>query len=664
MMSSLFVYAQQDTVSTSYSIDDVIVATRQQAVSLPDEHGNISLNMEALHIMPRIGGSVNVLKLLQYTPGVAAVEEGNTAMYVRGSDGGQCITLLDDAPIYSPFHLMGIFSIFNSAHISGMTLYKSGVPAMYGSSSSSILAVRTHRTIPTKTQVAANIGLIESDVAIQFPVSRKFALFVTARHSYASWLAKRLSDEKTSMGYEFGDYGVGFVADIGRAGRLTMNTHFNDDNAKLNLSMYNSDGRLNWWNALASLSLETPIDEDVSLTNTLYGSLYDNSLRLGITSSHISVSSKVQDFGFKSVADFNVGALDFSAGINYSFRRILPQDIKLLNLTNSSAIPFDNHHEAAMFANVEWRENDHIEVEAGLRLSMYNNRRLWLYPEPRVMLSVPINSSTRFWAGYNRMVQYVLLVPQSNMSFATDFYVGASENTPPQSSHNFSLGYSQTAVYNTLSWSAELFYRQMKNAIEYESNMLTLVNSDNKAAKFYCGEGEAYGLETSVGYNDNMFDIQLSYTLSKSVRQFDGLNGGIAFVANSDRRHNISLMASCKFSPRWTLSTSFVYATGAPYTATKALYISGNAVLRELGPYNGARLPDLHHLDISATYWLKSRNLKYSGINISIYNVYAHTNPAMLSWDVEVNEDKTMQVNERYHKLYTILPSVSWVVKF
>jgi hypothetical protein len=123
-------------------------------------------------------------------------------------------------------------------------------------------------------------------------------------------------------------------------------------------------------------------------------------------------------------------------------------------------------------------------------------------------------------------------------------------------------------------------------------------------------------------------------------------------------------MASCKFSPRWTLSTSFVYATGAPYTATKALYISGNAVLRELGPYNGARLPDLHHLDISATYWLKSRNLKYSGINISIYNVYAHTNPAMLSWDVEVNEDKTMQVNERYHKLYTILPSVSWVVKF
>ena len=665
ILSPLFVHAQQDSVSIFSNIDDVIVVTQHQAASLPDEHGNISLNMEAVNIMPRIGGAVNAFKLLQYTPGVTAVEEGNTAMYVRGSDVGQCITLLDNAPVYSPSHLLGIFSIFNSAHLSGMTLYKSGIPAMYGSSSSSILAVRTHRYIPAKMQITANIGLVESDVALQLPIGKKFALFSTARHSYATWLTKQISDKKTVLGYAFGDYGVGFVADVGKAGRLAMNTHFNNDAAKMNISTYSSDGNLNWWNALATLTLETPLNKGITLTNTVYSSLYDCHLRLDITSSNISILSKVQDYGFKSMANINAGPFNFCTGINYSFRRILPQNINIQYLPNSKNASFEKNHEAAIFANTKWCKNEHLEVEVGLRMSLYNNNRLWVYPEPRIMVSVPINSSMRLWAGYNKMVQYILLVPQSNMSFATDFYIGASEQTPPQLSHNFSLGYTQAAINNTLSWSAELFYRRMKNAIEYEANILNLINdANNNNSQLYHGKGEAYGLETSIGYHDRLFDIQLCYTLSKSLRHFEKINNGRAFAANSDRRHNISFMASYKFSPRWTFSSSFIYASGAPYTATKALYISGNAVLRELGPYNGARLPDLHHLDISATYWIKNRNLKSSGINLSIYNIYAHKNPTMLSWDVKVKDSGTIHVKERYHTLYTILPSLSWVVKF
>ncbi|MBR4996035.1 MAG: TonB-dependent receptor plug domain-containing protein [Alistipes sp.] len=665
VLSPLFAKAQQDSLGTSYNIDDVVVATRQQAVSSPDKHGNVSLNMEALNIMPRIGGSVNALKLLQYTPGVTAVEEGNTAMYVRGSDIGQCITLLDGAPVYSPSHLIGIFSVFNSAHLSGMTLYKSGIPAMYGSASSSVLSVRTHRYIPSSTKITANVGLIESDIAVGLPIGKRFALYATARHSYVSWLTKLILNKNSTVKYEFGDYGVGFVADVGKAGRLTMNTHFNNDVTNARILIYNSKGHLKWWNALATLTLDTQLSDDVSLTNTVYSSLYDNALQLNIISSNLSVLSKVQDYGVRSMVNANFDKIDLSAGVNYSLHRILPQDIRIADLASTGTALIENSHETALFANSVWRANEHLELEIGLRLSLYNNQKLWCYPEPRVMLSVPINHTSRFWAGYNRLAQYVLLVPQSNMSFATDFHIGASEDTPPQLSDNFSLGYSQALQNNALNWSAELFYRRMTNAIEYESNILTLINGDkNNGSRLHCGVGEAYGLETSVGYNDSHFDLQLNYTLSKSLRQFDQLNDGIAFAANSDRRHNVSFIASYKCSPRWTFSTSFIYASGAPYTATKALYISGNAIIKEVSSYNGARLPDLHHLDVSATYWLKCRKLKYSGINLSVYNVYAHKNPNMLSWSVKFDDDGTIRLKEHYHILYSILPSVSWVMKF
>ena len=171
-------------------------------------------------------------------------------------------------------------------------------------------------------------------------------------------------------------------------------------------------------------------------------------------------------------------------------------------------------------------------------------------------------------------------------------------------------------------------------------------------------------METSIGYNCKNLDIQLNYTLSKSLRQFDNINEGMAFPAHSDRRHSISFMTTYKVSPRWTLSSSFIYASGAPHTATKGLHISGNAIVKEVGLYNGSRLPDLHHLDLSVTYWLKCRRLEYSGINFSVYNVYAHKNPSILSWDVRMDDNNTIHLDEQYQALYTILPSISWTVRF
>ena len=95
----LGLYAQQDSVERHYKVEDVVVSVHQKAISPPDQTGNISISMDALKSLPHFAGAVDIVRLLQYTPGVAATPEGNTALYVRGGDTGQSRLYVNGAPL-------------------------------------------------------------------------------------------------------------------------------------------------------------------------------------------------------------------------------------------------------------------------------------------------------------------------------------------------------------------------------------------------------------------------------------------------------------------------------------------------------------------------------------------------------------------------------------
>lgn len=656
-------YGQQDSITLHYSVDDIVVSARQQVISHPDRSGNISINMDALQDMPRFAGAVDIVKLLQYTPGVVAAQEGNTSLYVRGGDSGQSRILINGVPLYTPSHLLGFFSVLNSAHLSGLTLYKSGIPAIYGSSTASVTDIRTHNRVPQRYAIEGNVGIIESDAAVQMPLTDRLGLFLSARHSYASWLTDLMPVDKATMDYEFGDYAIGVVGDLGRVGHLMVNTHFNRDNSTAFANAYNSDGNLSWWNGLGNITLESRLGSRITMQNTLYSSIYDNYLDIAVAGTRYGVSAGVESYGATNATTIDLNAVNLTTGINYEYRRVRPQYIAVRDGNDSGVVPIESAYEMALFVNANYRVFNELDLNTGIHLSAFRNDRMWCYPEPRISLSMPITASMRAWVSYDMMAQYLQLAPQSNMSFATDFYINSSSKIPPQLSHNFAIGLSDSR--EALRYSVELYYRYMDNVIEYDTSIFEVLTGDNDHTSYlYSGIGESYGIESNIGYCLATLDLQLNYTLSRSLRLFDEINDGEAFPANSDRRHNLSLMASWRPSSRWTLSATFVYATGAPYTAAKGIYIGGSSFLKEYGSYNGARLPDLHHLDLSATYWFKRSRDRHSGLNLSIYNVYAHQNPLMISWDLLIDEDKTIHIEEEQHTVYTIMPSISWIFKF
>ena len=663
LLVALHGYAQQDSITLHYSVDDIVVSAHKQVISVPDKSGNISINMSALQDMPRFAGAVDIVKLLQFTPGVMATQEGNTSLYVRGGDSGQSRILINGVPLYSPSHLLGFFSVLNPTHLSGLTLYKSGIPASYGSSTASVTDIRTHTYLPERYAIEGNIGIIESDAAVQIPIADSFGLFLSARHSYASWLTDLIPVNVATMRYEFGDYGIGIVGELGKVGRLMINTHFNSDNTKAFVKSYSSDGNLNLWNGLGNITLESAIGKRTTMRNTLYSSIYNNLLDVSVTSNRYGVSAGVESYGAANNTTIDLNAINLTVGANYEYRRVRPQYIVAVAEKEATSAPLELTHETAIFANANYRTLNDIDLNTGVRLSLFKHDRIWCYPEPRISISMPLSETMRVWASYDMMVQYLLLAPQSNMSFATDFYVSSSSKTPPQLSHNLSLGISDSR--NNIRYGVELYYRYMANAIEYDTSVFEVLTGDNNyTTHLYSGRGESYGVEGNIGYTTSTLDLQLSYTLSRSLRQFKQINNGNPYPAHSDRRHNLSMLASWRPTPRWSLAAPFVYATGAPYTATKGIYIAGNNFLKEYGSYNGGKLPALHHLDLSATYWFKRSKDRHSGINISVYNVYAHKNPIMISWDVSIDEDKTIHIKEKEHTVYTIMPSISWIFKF
>ena len=62
------------------------------------------------------------------------------------------------------------------------------------------------------------------------------------------------------------------------------------------------------------------------------------------------------------------------------------------------------------------------------------------------------------------------------------------------------------------------------------------------------GIGESVGMETTLSYNRPYFQSALSYTLSKTIRQFDEINDGLPFPYKFDRRHILNVQGKYQFA--------------------------------------------------------------------------------------------------------------------
>ncbi len=195
------------------------------------------------------------------------------------------------------------------------------------------------------------------------------------------------------------------------------------------------------------------------------------------------------------------------------------------------------------------------------------------------------------------------MAPLSSVSLLLDIWVPSSVVIKPQTAHQFSAGYFRNVSDNQIETSVVLYYKAMQQQIEYrEGVVIGYSKGYNFDDNFVFGRGTSYGSEFFIKKPKGRLNGQVSYTLSRTKRQFEALNNGEQFAAKYDRLHDLSVLGNFEYTPKLTFSCVFVYGTGNSLNLPVARYVIQGNVINEYSERNSFRMLAYHWLDLAVTY--------------------------------------------------------------
>ncbi len=670
-----------DVLLTSSNIltEVEIIATRNDDNVNKTEVGVIDVSMKAIRNLPVLMGERDILKIIQFLPGVQAGQEGTTGFFVRGGNSDQNLVQLDEATVYNPNHLFGLVSTFNINSINNVQLIKGGFPAQYGGRLSSIVDVTMKDGNKEKYNVEGGIGLLSTNLTVQGPIIKNKASFiVSARTSYINLLERIILPESTTQ-YSFYDLNAKLNFDLGKNDKLYISAFKGRDHGSYtganglsyDIGFGNGTATARWNHLFGSnLFANTSFilnNYDLGLTTTqgkyyslLYTGIKDVSGKTDFT--WIPSTKHTVTFG-ASYFYHTLYPASFSSKIPKKGKRVQLDSIKNL-------IPAKYSNEMAIYANDEWNVSEKFGLNYGVRVPYYvSYKKTYVLFEPRVTGKVNLDRTTSIKASYTVMNQFLHAVPYSTASLPTDIWISSSRVVKPQNSQQISLGFFKNLNDNLYELSVEGYYKKMKNQVLFkQGTQITL--SSNIEDQLTFGKGNSYGVEVFAKKKTGRLTGWLSYTLSKTTQTFSELNYGNPFPFTYDRRHNLSLVATYEISERWSVSADFVFRSGSAYTIPAGrIPIQEDGTLYDGNYYdyttrNNARLKAYHRLDVSFSY-KKERKIfrkKYeSELVFGAYNIYSHQNPyfVYLTVDPATKQPKAYQVS-----LLPIVPTISYNFKF
>ncbi|MFM2267700.1 MAG: hypothetical protein RL757_1141, partial [Bacteroidota bacterium] len=280
----------------------------------------------------------------------------------------------------------------------------------------------------------------------------------------------------------------------------------------------------------------------------------------------------------------------------------------------------------------------------------------------RVSAAWRVSDKMSFKAAYARNTQHLHLLSNSGTGEPTsDIWVANSYSIKPEIADQVSVGIFRNFAENKYEFSVETYYKNMYNQIDFKDGADINAATDVETELLF-GKGRAYGIEMLLRKRTGKFTGWVSYTLSRTEKQINGINQNNWYVARQDRTHDVSVVGIYQVSPKWSLSGAWVYYTGNAVTFPSGKYnVNGNNILYYT-ERNGYRMPAYHRLDVSATYESVRKGKFQSSWNIGIYNVYGRKNAYQIQFeDDPADKNRTRAVQTT---LFRWVPSVTYNFKF
>ena len=665
--------------------------------------GMVTLSSREIDEIPTLLGEQDPIKYLKLTPGIQSAEGSNRGIFVRGGGADQNLILLDQTPLYNPSHLGGLFSVFLPGTIRDLEVIKGALPAQYGGRLSSVISINTKKGDPRQMNYQGNIGMLSSSFYADGPLKKDTtSFFIGARRTYFDLLIKpfsKLLDNSSALHsasfYHFFDSYMKINHRMSSKDQLIFSGYLGRDSYDFSREYIDLNTNMLWGNSAASIRWNHIWNNRFFMNTSLHytGYMFDFNANQSIYD--FSMHTLINDWIYQLDFTYLPGEEDikFKFGLEHIYHHFDPNKQKVsadklkMDIANITGL---YSHETAAYVQADVDLTEALRINAGLRYTRFihtgpydqlkknefgniadtiHYRRFsaigsgYNHLEPRLSLRYLLSSSTSVKLAYNRGVQYVHIVPVTSVSLPTDIWIPSTHQIPPQTGQQFSGGLFKNFMDDQWETSFSAFYKSMSHQLKFARGLVNpqSMSLDERLKK---GHAHAYGVEFFVKKHTGPYSGWLSYTWSKTIKQFDALNNGDPFFAKYDRRHDLSLTAAYKLNEKWSVSGVFSYASGSRMTIPVARYLIQRSIVNEYGAINGYQMPAYHHLDLSATYRVDKKDW-ISEWNFSVYNIYNRANPYYIYFEAEEDvQNYKLDVQPKLVSLFPVLPSVSWTFKF
>jgi len=646
-------------------LPEIIVASENSQLANEVQLSKSNLKPTTVAEKPSLFGEEDAIRALEMMPGVKMHSDGSTFYYVRGGDRDQNLILIDDAPLFNPSHLLGIFSTIIPEAVNNISLYKGSMPASMGGRLSSVMDIRTKKGNDQHFQSSGNVGLLSSKLSLEGPITTdKSSYHISGRISRIRWISRIANDNIQK--FQFYDLTGKVNFELNPKNRLFLSFYTGSD------EFFTNNSGVEWSNRATTLRWTHLFTKKLFLNVSLAGGNYDYFLHTDLAnqtkwSSRLSNVNLKGDFSyFKSPKE------EITFGIALGGYNFNPGNISRRNVSFGPVVSVRNTGELVLYGNHEVRFGDRWGLSYGLRLSNWANEgesfefvfdsnrnpvdtlffkkgeryRSYGNAEPRVSLSYFFSESASLKASIARNVQNIHLINNSISPFTSfEVWLPSSINIQPQVANQVVIGYYKHLTKPGFALEVESYFKRMHNQIDYEAHAETLLNPlIERELRF--GRATSYGAEIQLKKEEGRVRGLVGYSYSRAKRKFADINQGRTFNAFYDRPHQINLTLSADVTLRWNIGMNWIYSTGAPFSSPVSFYTHNGLEVPLYDQKNNDRLPDYHRLDLSATHQLnKNPEKKFKHyVTFSIYNFYGRKNTLFINYNKTEQADGSFKV--------------------
>jgi len=582
---------------------------------------NYRISLRSLQNVPQLG-EPDLFEAIKALPGIYQVNDLKGNIYVRGGSSDQNQILLDGVEIHNPYHMLGLFSVFNVWTIEDVNIYPADFPVKYSGRLSSVIDIKTK--IPTnKRYMRANISLISSSMSIA-KAWEKRSILLAYRRTYLDLVTAAIGFK---IPYTFYDTNFKYTETLFKDIELTVTGFYNRDRivpGELDESKGSESSKdaVNWGNVMGSVGISKRNGKIKTGLSVSYSKNF-----LNMDGFNSLLDNKLSDISIKG--DFQRNFIRQNISLGFQIRKI-----NLSYLWQGGDLPveeffyehipynFEYKHEDynyGLYAQDNFFINQNLILSSGIRFDLWDKKETI---SPRFSLKWKMNdfSSLKFSFG-----DYYQQISQGAEGMEGSIIAPLFPNEVPSKAQTYSIGYFHKIV-DLYKISIEVYQRYFRDIVKIQTDDFP---------SFVKGSGKTSGFDLLFQKKRGSITYQLSYTFQKNSETFRG----VTCPPDWDSPHCLNGIIGFSIGKMWFLNTRISYRSGIPYTPIIGRYVG----VEDLNFYyylaprfiksakNSDRLSDYFRLDVSLRKKYHWRNIDYV-VYVQVLNLLNRGNILRYDW--------------------------------